>query len=79
MTVVSLQDLSPTSHGTILCGRNIPTLTIIMDYVLFNRTFLLMIYCCYVLIVPICYIHIYKFRKDYKTPGNNQQQLIEMR
>ena len=38
-----------------------------------------MIYCCYILIVPICYIHIYKFRKNYKTPGNNQQQLIEMR
>ena len=76
MTVVSLQDLSPTSHGTILCGRNI-----IMDLgdVLFIRIFLLVIYCCYVLIVPICYIHIYKFRKDYKTPGNNQQQLIEMR
>ena len=47
--------------------------------VLFIRIFLLVIYCCYVLIVPFCYIHIYKFRKDYKTPGNNQQQLIEMR
>ena len=76
MTVVSLQDLSPTSHGTILCGRNI---IMALGDLLFIRIFLLVIYCCYVLIVPICYIHIYKFRKDYKTPGNNQQQLIEMR
>ena len=38
-----------------------------------------LLYCSYTVIVPCCYVNIYRFRKNMVVPGQNQEKLQETR